>query len=171
MSLANKITLLRIFSIPLIVLILFAQDIPDKNLIAAGLFLLIALTDYLDGYVARKFDQITNFGKVFDPLADKLLIAVTLLCMVELKMVSSIPVMVIISREFLVSGIRIVAGSSGKIIAASKLGKWKTVFQDTAVLMLLAGVQYGVLILWTAVALTVISGIDYLMKSKEALSG
>ena len=171
MSLANKITLLRILLIPLVALALFASDLPYNNWIAAGLFLAIALTDYLDGYIARKLNQITNFGKVFDPLADKLLVIVTLLCLVELNIVSAIPVMIIIVRELLVSGIRIIASKSGKIIAASMGGKLKTVIQDAAVLMLVLNIPYGMSVLWTAVVLTVISGIDYLIKSKEALSG
>ncbi|MFC1559761.1 CDP-diacylglycerol--glycerol-3-phosphate 3-phosphatidyltransferase [Candidatus Margulisiibacteriota bacterium] len=171
MTAANQVTFLRIALIPLVSIILLSPCLPYNSWIAAGLFLFVALTDLLDGYLARKLDQITDLGKVFDPLADKLLVIVVLLCLVELGKVSAIPVMVIVFRELLILGIRIVAGSRGKIIAANLGGKWKTVVQYAAILMLILSIPYGVWALWTAVALTVISGIDYIFRSKEVFNG
>lgn len=171
MTLANKITLLRISFIPLIALVLLLPSIPYNMLIAALLFFVIALTDLIDGYVARKLGEVTDLGKVFDPLADKLLVTVILLCLVELRTVSAIPVMIIVFRELLILGIRIVAGSHGKIIAASLGGKWKTVFQDAAVLMLILNVPYGVLVFWTSVVLTVTSGLEYAVRSWGVING
>ena len=130
LNLANKLTVLRIFFVPIFLLFIIVKDIvPYGSFIATIIFILASLTDKLDGYIARSRNQVTNFGKFMDPLADKLLVTTALICLVDLHVISSVVAVIIIAREFAVSGLRTVAASDGKVIAASYWGKAKTVVQ------------------------------------------
>ena len=119
MNLANKLTMLRIFLVPIFLIFMAVKDIPYGKELATLIFILASLTDKLDGYIARSRNQITNFGKFMDPLADKLLVTAALVSLVELHIVPSWVAMIIIAREFAVSGLRTIAASEGKVIAAS----------------------------------------------------
>ncbi|AEE96145.1 CDP-diacylglycerol--glycerol-3-phosphate 3-phosphatidyltransferase [Mahella australiensis] len=173
MNLANKVTLARIVLIPVFIIFLILP-IKYGNYISAVIFTIAALTDVLDGYIARSMKETSALGKVLDPLADKLLVTAALLVLVEQGIISSIPVIIILSREFLITGFRSIAAANGKIIAASSWGKVKTVVQDIAIIMLIWGdYLFGIYIaslamwvFWSAVALTIISGIDYIYKNK-----
>lgn len=182
-SVANKITIARIFLAPLYVII-FYLPIPYKEFWAALLFVVAASSDGLDGYLARKSKTVTTFGKFLDPLADKLLISAALITLAWIKQAGPLAVFIIISREFAVTGLRVIAASQGIVIAASKLGKAKTFSQIVAItsLTLNAGLARGNtwvhkvlgflpvehisrIALIVAVIMTVISGIDYFMKN------
>jgi CDP-diacylglycerol--glycerol-3-phosphate 3-phosphatidyltransferase len=173
MNLANKVTLARIVLIPVFIIFLILP-IKYGNYISAVIFTIAALTDVLDGYIARSMKETSALGKFLDPLADKLLVTAALLVLVEQGIISSIPVIIILSREFLITGFRSIAAANGKIIAASSWGKVKTVVQDIAIIMLIWGdYLFGIYItslamwvFWFAVALTIISGIDYIYKNK-----
>lgn len=188
MNIPNKITISRIILIPLFMFFLLAPidlgsvlivnyDLPVAHLIGALLFIIAASTDWLDGYYARKYNLVTNFGKFLDPLADKLLMTAALIALVELMLLPAWIAIVIISREFAVTGIRLVAAADGQVIAASNLGKWKTVFQIIAVaaLMLhnlpfeLIGFPFATIVVWIATILTIISGWDYFVKNKHII--
>jgi CDP-diacylglycerol---glycerol-3-phosphate 3-phosphatidyltransferase len=171
LNLPNRISLLRIVLIPLLVLVLLKTSIPHSKLIAVSLFVVIALTDALDGYLARSMGQVTTLGKFLDPLADKVLVICALLCLVELNVINTIPVMILVVRDLTVSGLRMAASGSGRIIAADTLGKYKTAILDLAVAMLIIRLPYGDIVLWIGVVLAVVSGIDMLIKNKEALNG
>ncbi|MFB5660499.1 CDP-diacylglycerol--glycerol-3-phosphate 3-phosphatidyltransferase [Alteribacillus sp. HJP-4] len=186
MNLPNKITIARIALIPIFMVFMLvplplgeietsAGMFPVSHLIGFVLFVIAASTDWLDGYYARKLELVTNFGKFLDPLADKLLVTAALLSLIEIEMLPAWMAIVILSREFAVTGIRLVAASSGEVIAASGLGKWKTVFQMTALSVLLFynlpfelwGIPAGMALMWIAVLLTIVSGVDYFMKNKH----
>lgn len=192
---ANIVTLLRICLVPVFVIVIISPwpayfpFWPDaeaaKPWIAAGVFILLAATDGLDGYLARSRGEVTNFGKFIDPLADKILVAAALLALIELGVLPSWVALVILTREFIVSGIRMVAASQGVVIAASWYGKAKTVTQIIAIVLFIikdsvvitdpAGVLHNPLYLisWAAmliaIALTIISMLDYFVKAKELL--
>ncbi len=191
MNLANKLTMLRIFLVPVFLIFLVATEIPYGSVIATAIFIIASLTDQLDGYIARSRNQITNFGKFMDPLADKLLVTTALICLVDLQLVPSWAAVIIIAREFAVSGLRTLAASEGKVIAASWWGKIKTVTQIIAIVSLLLKVNLTQIIeaninvhpalnsffkiepaimLIIAVVMTIISGIDYFAKNKEVIS-
>ena len=125
MNLANKLTIIRIFLVPIFLIFIAVKDIPYGKTIATAIFIIAALTDKLDGYIARSRNQITRFGKFMDPLADKLLVTAALISLVELQVISTWVAMVIIAREFAVTGLRAVAAAEGIVIAASPLGKAK----------------------------------------------
>lgn len=186
MNLPNKITLARIFLIPLFLIFALVPfpfealsfggvSIPFAHFIGAMIFCIAAGTDWLDGYYARKYNLVTNFGKFLDPLADKLLVTAALLALVEWGVVPAWMVIIIISREFTVTGIRLVAAADGEVIAASSLGKWKTIFQMVAIVVLLFynlpfalfDWPVGMILLWIAVILTIVSGVDYIVKNKH----
>jgi CDP-diacylglycerol--glycerol-3-phosphate 3-phosphatidyltransferase len=171
LNLPNSVTFLRIIFIPLLVYFLLSPHFPSGNIIAVVIFAAVAASDAIDGYLARRFKQETAAGKFFDPLADKILVISALLCLVELRWVSSIPVIIIIVRDFAVTGLRLAASSSGKIIAADMLGKYKTALLDVAVGMLILNLPYGNLVLWIGVILTVVSGIEYFAKNWVILRG
>ena len=137
--------------------------------IAAAIFIIASFTDFLDGSIARKYGLVTNFGKFMDPLADKLLVCSALICLIELGQLPAWMVLIIISREFIISGFRLVASDNGVVIAASYWGKWKTVFQMISVILLIVNVEALSMItniaLWIALALTVISLVDYIVKN------
>ncbi len=156
---------------------LLNQTIPTAHFIGASIFLIASATDWLDGYVARKYDMITNFGKFLDPLADKILVTAALISLVQLQMAPAWIVIVILSREFAVTGIRLIAAGEGEVIAASDLAKWKTAAQIVAIAVLLfynipfslISFPFGDIMLWIALLLTVLSGFDYFWKSKEII--
>lgn len=188
MNIPNKITFTRICLIPLFMIFLLApfdfgnftllnMTLPITDLIAAIIFILASTTDWLDGYYARRYNLVTNLGKFLDPLADKLLITAAFISLVEMQMMPAWIAIVIISREFAVTGIRLVAAADGSVIAASPLGKLKTVFQIIAISALMlhnipfAGlnIPFATIMLWMATILTIISGVDYFMKNKHIL--
>ncbi|WP_099187165.1 CDP-diacylglycerol--glycerol-3-phosphate 3-phosphatidyltransferase [Tepidibacter mesophilus] len=166
MNLANKLTILRILLVPVFVVVILS-DIKNSLLISASIFAIASITDFLDGYIARKYNLVTNFGKFMDPLADKLLVAAAFITMVDLNLVSSWAVIIIISREFAVSILRAIAASSGIVIAASKWGKSKTVSQILAIMMILLDIPYSNIIMGIAVILTIYSGYDYINLNKN----
>ncbi|MEJ8554463.1 CDP-diacylglycerol--glycerol-3-phosphate 3-phosphatidyltransferase [Tepidibacter sp. Z1-5] len=161
MNLANKLTILRILLVPVFVVVILS-GVKNSLLISALIFAIASITDFLDGYIARKYNLVTNFGKFMDPLADKLLVAAAFITMVDLNLVSSWAVIVIISREFAVSILRAIAASSGIVIAASKWGKAKTVSQILAIMMILLNIPYSNIFMGIAVMLTIYSGYDYI---------
>lgn len=174
MNLPNKITLGRVFLIPLF-LVLYLSPITYGDYIAGIIFLIASLTDFLDGYIARKQNLITNFGKFVDPLADKLLVVSALICFVERGLIASWIVIIIIAREFIISGFRLVAASGGIVIAASPWGKFKTVAQMIMCVLLIF--NFDILIfsvleqvfIYASVILTVISLIDYIYKNRHVV--
>lgn len=176
MNLANKLTLIRIFLVPIFMIFLLTE-IPYGVLIASGIFIIAAATDALDGHIARKKDQITNFGKFMDPLADKLLISAALISLVELGRISAWVVVIIIAREFTISIFRAVAASEGIVIAASWWGKAKTIAQIIAIIALLLdnfpfkyiNFPFDTIMVWIAVIFTIISGIDYIIINKHVI--
>ena len=176
MNLPNKLTVLRVIMIPFFVFFLLWQGGENRTfrLIALALFIIASLTDLLDGKIARKYGLVTNFGKFMDPLADKLLVCSALICLIQLGQLPAWVVIVIISREFIISGFRLVAADNGIVIAASYWGKFKTVFQMTAVVLLIFNIPpLSVLtsaVLWIAVILTVVSLVDYVAKNIKVLT-
>jgi len=172
LNLPNLLTLLRILLVPVLVVAL-TEEIQDGPAIAAAVFVVAALTDGLDGYIARSRESITTFGKVMDPVADKLLIAAALMALVSLDRVAAWVAMVIIAREFAVSGLRIAAGQQGIVIPASGLGKIKTIVQSAAVLALIAAPQEDAVwvlgLVYAMVLVTVVSGADYFLNFRRRL--
>jgi CDP-diacylglycerol--glycerol-3-phosphate 3-phosphatidyltransferase len=172
LNLPNLLTLLRILLVPVLVVAL-TEEIEYGSTIAAGVFVLAALTDGLDGYIARSRASITTFGKVMDPVADKLLIAAALLALVSLDRLAAWVAMVIIAREFAVSGLRIAAGQQGVVIPASALGKLKTIVQSAAVLALIAAPNENAVwvqvLVYAMVLVTVVSGADYFLNFRRRL--
>ncbi|MEN6326887.1 MAG: CDP-diacylglycerol--glycerol-3-phosphate 3-phosphatidyltransferase [Syntrophomonas sp.] len=168
MNLPNSLTLLRILLIPIFVIILLVR-IPYGDYLAAAIFIVATLTDSLDGYLARKWKQVTKLGIVLDPIADKLLITAALIILVELGRIQGWIAIVILGREFAVSGLRIVKAEEGIIIPASKLGKIKTVSQIIAVLLIILQKAYqpyidiplGPWAMYFAVIITLLSGVEY----------
>ena len=176
MNLPNKLTVLRIIMVPFFVFFMLT-DVggPANKWIALILFCIASLTDLLDGKIARKYNLVTNFGKFMDPLADKLLVCSAMICLVEMKKLAAWIVIVIIAREFIISGFRLVASDNGIVIAASYWGKFKTVFQMAMIIVLimdLGGVfdLVGNVLIWIALALTIISLMDYVLKNKQVLT-
>jgi len=169
MNIPNSLTLFRIFLVPVFVIVL-VLNIPHGDLLAAIIFIAAALTDSLDGYLARKYKQITKLGIILDPIADKLLITAALICLVQLDRIQGWIAIVILGREFAVSGLRSVKAEEGIIIPASKLGKFKTISQVLAVIIIILESVYpplhivGIWAIYIAVAITLISGIDYFLK-------
>jgi len=161
----NLLTMLRVVAVPVIVVALL-DETPDGDVIAAAVFALAAFTDGLDGYIARRRKQVTTFGKLMDPLADKLLVIAALISLVSLDRLAAWVAMVIIARELAVTGLRGLAAEQGLVISASWLGKAKTLLQVTAIFALIAfdpSPLWADLLLYAAVAVTVISGLDYLL--------
>ena len=171
LNLPNALTLLRILLVPVVVVALL-DETPNGDAIAAGVFALAALTDGLDGYIARSRGAITTFGKLMDPIADKLLIAAALIALVSLERLEAWVAMVIIAREFAVTGLRLVAAEQGVVIHASWMGKVKTALQVAAIIALIATdpAPLGVdILVYAAVAVTVASGIDYFFGFRRML--
>ena len=169
MNLPNKLTILRVILIPFfVVFMLFDITGAADKWIALVIFCVASLTDMLDGKIARKYNLVTNFGKFMDPLADKLLVCTALICLTSMNRLNVIVVLVIIAREFIISGFRLVASDNGIVIAASYWGKFKTVSQMALIIVLIMDLG-GV---WNVVALllTVVSLIDYIAKNKQVLT-
>ncbi len=177
MNLPNKITMFRVVLIPFFVFFMLSPQIPHYNYIAVAIFIVASLTDTLDGYIARKYNLVSNFGKFMDPLADKLLVGAALICFVALpdNPMPAWGVIVIISREFIISGFRLVASDAGVVIAASYWGKIKTVVQMVMSVLLIINWNGQVIdivelvLVYAAIALTVISLIDYLVKNWKVM--
>jgi CDP-diacylglycerol--glycerol-3-phosphate 3-phosphatidyltransferase len=168
----NVLTVLRILAVPVLVVALL-DETPDGDVIAAIVFALAALTDGLDGYIARRQQQVTTFGKLMDPLADKLLVIAALVSLVSLDRLAAWIAMVIIARELAVTGLRTLAAEQGVVIAASWLGKLKTALQIGAILALIAfdpAPTWVDVLLYVAVAVTVISGADYFFGLRKRIA-
>ena len=186
MNLPNKLTIFRmVLIVPFVILLLgdyggwgwfkaiFGGVLEYMDYVALAIFIIASLTDLIDGKIARKYNLVTNFGKFMDPLADKLLVSAAMIALVELGRMPAWIVIVIISREFIISGFRLVASDNNVVIAASYWGKFKTVFQMVMVCLMIADIP-GLQVLtdavmWIAVALTIISLIDYLLKNKDVM--
>jgi CDP-diacylglycerol--glycerol-3-phosphate 3-phosphatidyltransferase len=171
LNLPNVLTLLRILAVPVIVVALL-DETPNGDALAAGVFALAALTDGLDGYFARSRNAVTTFGKLMDPLADKLLIVAALVALVSLDRLAAWVAMVIIARELAVTGLRAVAAERGVVISASWLGKLKTILQVAAVIALIAADPAPLWVdalVYVAVAVTLISGADYFLGLRRRL--
>ena len=175
MNLPNKLTVLRVIMIPFFVIFMMFPVVGNASqIVALVIFIAASLTDMLDGRIARKYNLITDFGKFMDPLADKMLVSSALICLVALWRIPAWIVIVIISREFIISGFRLIAADKGIVIAASYWGKFKTVFQMVMVILMILDLPaLNVLtriVMWIALILTVVSLIDYLYKNKGVLS-
>lgn len=186
MNLPNKLTILRIIMIPLFMVFFFLEEVPYNYLISAIIFVAAAFTDYLDGYIARKNNIVTDLGKFLDPIADKCLVSTALILMLFPRSAQifpyygSIAIALILARELMVSGFRIVAASKGLVLAADKSGKLKTFVQDVGIAVLLVGASInpllyslvniiGLCIMGIATILTIVSGIGYLVKNRQVL--
>ncbi|MCP3739166.1 CDP-diacylglycerol--glycerol-3-phosphate 3-phosphatidyltransferase [Rossellomorea sp. BNER] len=188
MNLPNKITVSRILLIPLFVIIMIVPfnwgditflgaEMPVSHFVGGLLFIIASTTDWIDGYYARKLNQVTNLGKFLDPLADKLLVSAALIVLVELGFAASWIVIIIISREFAVTGLRLVLAGEGEVVAANNLGKIKTWTQIIAISALLLhntifaaiNFPFATVALWVAMIMTIWSGCDYFFKNKQAL--
>lgn len=171
MNLPNKLTCLRVILIPFFILFMLTDFAgPASKFIALAIFIIASLTDLLDGKIARKYNLVTNFGKFMDPLADKLLVCAAMICLTAMQRLSCWVVIIIISREFIISGFRLIASDNGVVIAASYWGKFKTTFQMIMIIVLildLGGVfvyaEFALIVI--ATALTIISLVDYLVKN------
>ena len=176
MNTPNKLTVARMIMVPFLVIFLLTGWGGETNrYISLALFAAASITDWFDGHLARKYNLITNFGKFMDPLADKLLVCSAMICMIELNRLPAWVVIIIIAREFIISGFRLIAAENGIVIAANYWGKFKTVSQMIMIILLLAdlGGVFDVLaqiFIWLSVALTIISLITYIWQNKKVLS-
>lgn len=177
MNTPNKLTTLRMIMVPFFVFFLLADMGRTGDIIALVLFCLASFTDFLDGYLARKNNQITNFGKFMDPLADKLLVGSAAICLIAMDRIPAWVVVILIGREFIISGFRLVASDNGVVIAASMWGKVKTVCQMIMTIVLILhfeGTVWGILekvLIALATILTIVSLIDYVYKNRKVLDG
>ena len=170
MNLPNKLTLARVLAVPVFIAALML----GHYYTSAAIFVLASLTDMLDGMIARKYNLVTNFGKIMDPLADKLLVMSALVCLVALGDVPAWMAIVVLAREFAVTGLRAAAAADGLVIAAGATGKIKTILQMAAITALLLknwpfyyiGIPFADILLWAAVVMTVVSGVEYIWKNK-----
>ena len=176
MNLPNKLTVLRVIMVPFFVFFMLTDVGGEANKrIALAIFVVASLTDMLDGKIARKYNLVTNFGKFMDPIADKLLVCSAMICLIPSGKLNTAIVIVIIAREFIISGFRLVASDSGIVIAASYWGKFKTVFQMAMIIVLIADLGgvfdlVGQILVWIALALTIISLVDYIWKNRQVLT-
>lgn len=186
MNLPNKLTVLRITLIPVFLVFAMIEAIPHNYLLAAVVFAAASFTDYLDGHIARRDHLVTNFGKLMDPLADKLLVCSAMVFFVGINAATSLAVFIILAREFLVTSVRLIAAEHGRVIAADKWGKLKTVFQiiwvlytllvlwvSASLLEAVPPMWMGLLVVvleWIVVVLTVFSGFNYVWKNRELFS-
>ncbi len=174
MNLPNKLTILRVVLIPFFIFFLMTDYAGEMGKwISLGIFAVASLTDFFDGYLARKYNLVTNFGKFMDPLADKLLVCSALICFIELGLLPSWMVIVIIAREFIISGFRLIAADNRVVIAASWWGKFKTAFQMAMVILLIVNIPQLQLVtdivIWISLLLTVVSLVDYLIRNKDVM--
>lgn len=175
MNLPNKLTVIRMFLVPVFVILMMLPAGTAGRYAALAVFIAASLTDFFDGRIARKNNLVTDFGKFMDPLADKLLVCSAMICLISTGQLDSWIVIIIISREFIISGFRLVASDNGIVIAASFFGKIKTVAQMTMIILLLLDLGgifdvINIIVVYLALALTVISLIDYIAKNKEILT-
>lgn len=175
MNLPNKLTVLRVIMIPFFVLFMLTDFAgAASKYIALAIFCIASFTDYLDGHIARKNNLVTNFGKFMDPLADKLLVCSALICLIPQEKLETWIVLVIIAREFIISGFRLVASDNGIVIAASYWGKFKTVSQMSMIILLILDIPFlwivTEIVKWIAVVLTIVSLVDYVWKNKQVLT-
>ena len=177
MNLPNKLTVLRVIMVPFFVaFMLYPLAGEASKYVALVLFCVASFTDFLDGYLARKNNLVTNFGKFMDPLADKLLVCSALICLSSTGKLATWITLVIIAREFIISGFRLVASDNGIVIAASYWGKFKTVSHMTMIILLILGFENPILVaitnvvVWIGVALTIISLVDYIWKNRQVLT-
>ena len=176
MNLPNKLTVFRVILIPFFVavLLIWPEDLTYR-LIADAIFIVASLTDMLDGKIARKYNLVTNFGKFMDPLADKLLVCSAMICLIALNQVPAWVVIIIIAREFIISGFRLVAANNNVVIAANYWGKFKTVFQMFMIIVMVANFNnfywqlLGNIFMWIALALTIISLVVYIYQNRSVL--
>ncbi len=173
LNLPNKLTLIRIFLVPFLMVFLLISNSRSFHYIAALIFITAIITDWLDGHIARSTSQVTTLGKLLDPIADKLLISAALISLVQVGRVPAWMVVLLVGRDIAITGLRAIAASQGLIIQASDLGKYKMIFEATAVVFLILdwGSPYqwlsfgpGILLLWVAIGLAIISGVDYFIK-------
>ena len=173
MNLPNKLTMFRVVLIPFFVVFMLVNITIVDKWIALAIFIIASLTDLLDGKIARKYNLVTNFGKFMDPLADKLLVCSALICLVALNKIPAWIVIIIIAREFIISGFRLIASDNGVVIAASYWGKFKTTFQMVMICLMIADISainlLTELVMWVALILTVVSLVDYLVKNKDVM--
>ena len=174
MNLPNKLTIFRcILIVPFVLVLLTELGGAYSNWISLAIFIIASLTDLFDGKIARKYNLVTNFGKFMDPLADKLLVCSALIALIELERIPAWVVIIIIAREFIISGFRLIASDNGVVIAANYWGKFKTTFQMIMVCLMLANIEalnlVTQIIMWIALALTVISLVDYVWKNRHVL--
>lgn len=176
MNLPNKLTVLRVLMIPVfVVFMLTPLSEGAGKYIALAIFCVASLTDMLDGKIARKQNLVTNFGKFMDPLADKLLVCSAMICLIEQGKLAAWIVLIIIAREFIISGFRLVASDNGVVIAASYWGKFKTVSHMAMIILLILDIRHPVMqilteiVVWVGLALTVISLVDYIWKNRQVL--
>ena len=176
MNLPNKLTVLRVILIPFFVVSMMIENGANQTFryVAAAIFIIASLTDMLDGKIARKYNLVTNFGKFMDPLADKLLVCSALICLIQLGQLPAWMVIIIVSREFIISGFRLVAAEQGIVIAASYWGKFKTTFQMIAVVLMILNFEdlsaVTLICTWAALILTIISLVDYIAKNHKVLT-
>uniref|UniRef100_I5AQQ8 CDP-diacylglycerol--glycerol-3-phosphate 3-phosphatidyltransferase n=1 Tax=Eubacterium cellulosolvens (strain ATCC 43171 / JCM 9499 / 6) TaxID=633697 RepID=I5AQQ8_EUBC6 len=172
MNLPNKLTCLRMAMIPFFVVFMYLPQ-SWARYVALAIFVVASLTDTADGYIARKYNLVTDFGKFMDPLADKLLVCSALICLIDTREIPAYVVLIIIAREFIISGFRLVAADNGIVIAASWWGKTKTVSQMVMIVVILLNINgwriFELVLIAVATALTVISLCDYIIKNKEVL--
>ena len=176
MNLPNKLTVLRIIMVPFFVFFMLAPDMTGiNNYIAVAIFIVASLTDLLDGKIARKYNLVTNFGKFMDPLADKLLVCSAMICLIQTGQLAAWIVVIIIAREFIISGFRLVAADNDIVIAASYWGKFKTVSQMFMLILLIADLggafnMIAQVLIWVSLVLTIVSLIDYIAKNVQVLT-
>lgn len=184
MNLPNKLTILRIFMIPVFLLVLLCPlglDGQIARYIATAIFCIASFTDCLDGYIARKFDLVTNFGKFMDPLADKLLVCSAMIALIGIEdavvPLPSIVVIIIIAREFIITGFRTIAAEQNIVIAAGVWGKLKTICQMFMLIVLLLNIDNiyfkaaGNILIYASLVLAIVSAVDYIMKNRQVLKG
>ncbi len=175
MNLPNKITIFRVCMIPVFLVFMLVPGIPYGNYIATAVFAIACASDALDGHIARKHNLVTNFGKFMDPLADKLLVCSALICFVELSYMPAWIVIVIIAREFIISGFRLIASDNGVVIAASYWGKFKTIAQMITCILLIVQLPFAwvevveQVFIWLSLILTVVSLCEYIWKNRDVL--
>lgn len=176
MNLPNKLTTFRVILIPFFVFFMLAPNMTGiNNYIAVAIFIVASLTDLLDGKIARKYNLVTNFGKFMDPLADKLLVCSAMICLIQTGQLAAWIVVIIIAREFIISGFRLVAADNDIVIAASYWGKFKTVSQMFMLILLIAdfGGAFNMIaqvLIWVSLVLTIVSLIDYIAKNVQVLT-
>jgi len=176
MNLANKVTIMRVIMIPVFIFIFISKCFGElTDIISLSIFVFISITDFIDGYIARKYNMVTNFGKFVDPLADKLLVASALICLLEYGRISGLVVVIIIAREFIISGFRLIAVDNGVVLAASNIAKYKTTFHILMICVLILNLENEVyiflsnILIGVSLLLTIISLVDYIYKNREIL--